>query len=278
MLNRINQTRDRLSSAERRVADWVLRHPQQAATGTLADIASAVEVSEPTVLRFCRSLGATGFRDFKLRLVQHLAVSQHVIHADVVADDSADQIIAKVIGQSVKELVGVQRQLNTKHLEQVVDALAAAARIEIYGIGASGFVAHDAQNKFFRLGIPCVAYNDTATILQAASITGASHTLLLISKTGETAAMIDAATLAVNQGATVVTITSPGSTLATIKSLSLLVDIEEDTGMFTPMSSRLAQLAVLDVLQVALALRLGEQVSSSLDRTKRVLRSAPPTK
>lgn len=271
MLQRIEQIQDRLSTAERRVGDWVLRHPDQVASRTLAEIAEAANVSEPTIVRFCRSIGASGFRDFKMRLVQHLAANEHVVHADVSPDDKAEEIIAKVIGRSVKELVGVQRHLNAQRVESVIDALANSSRIEFYGIGASGYVAHDAQNKFFRLGLPCTAYNDSATLVQAASITGPSHAVVIISKTGETKSTVDAAHLANRRGASVITITSPGSTLAMTSELSLLVDIDEDTGLFTPMSSRLAQLAVLDVLQVALALRLGDQVSVSLDRTKRAL-------
>ncbi len=273
MLNRIAQIRSQLTSAERRVANWVIDNPNSVINRTLADIAGAVEVSEPTVVRFCRSVGASGFRDFKTRLTQHLAAAEHVVHADVAADDDAEQIITKVIGRSIQELIGVQQRLNPRVVEKVVETLVSASRIDFYGIGASGLVVMDAQNKFFRLGVPCNAYADSPTILQAASITNADYAVIVVSKTGTSQAIIDAAKTAESQGAKVIAITSPGSALADTTKLSLLVDIDEDTGLYTPMSSRLAQLAILDALQVALALKLGDRGTRSLDRTKRILNS-----
>lgn len=271
MLNRIANIRNQLTSAERRVAEWVIANPNRVINRTLADIAGAVEVSEPTVVRFCRSVGASGFRDFKTRLTQYLATAEHVVHADVSADDDAEQVIAKVIGRSVQELVGVQQRLNTQVVEKVVQALVSASRIDFYGIGASGFVVMDAQNKFFRLGMPCNAYADSPTILQAASITNTDYAVVVVSKTGKSQAIIDAAITANSHGAKVIAITSPGSRLAETTDLSLLVDVDEDTGLYTPMSSRLAQLAILDALQVATALALGDRGTRSLDRTKQIL-------
>ncbi len=273
MLNRIKNIRQQLTSAERRVADWVIENPNSVINRTLADIASVVDVSEPTIVRFCRSIGTSGFRDFKTRLTQHLAVTEHVVHADVSAEDDAEQIIAKVIGRSVKELIGVQQRLNASAVEKVVEALISVSRIDFYGIGASGFVVADAQNKFFRLGIPCNAYNDSPTILQAASITNPEYAVVVVSKTGSSKTVIEAAQTAVALGAKVIAITSPGSALADIAPQNLLVDINEDTGLYTPMSSRLAQLAVLDTLQVAVALRMGDRGQHSLDKTKQILSS-----
>ncbi|MFK8032283.1 MAG: MurR/RpiR family transcriptional regulator [Gammaproteobacteria bacterium] len=273
MLTRILRIKDQLTSAERRVADWVLEHPNQIIDGTLADIASATTVSEPTVVRFCRSVGTSGFRDFKTRLTQHLAVAEHVIHADVSPHDDAQEIIAKVMGRSINELIGVRQRLNAEVVEQLVEALASVTRIDLYGIGASGFVVTDAQNKFFRLGIPCNAYSDSPTIMQAASITHSDYAVILVSKTGASQPVIDAAKTAVSQGARVFAITSPASALADVVEQSLLVDVDEDTDLYTPMSSRLAQLAILDAVQVATALRLGESGRRSLDKTKRILNS-----
>ncbi len=271
MLNRIRNIRDRLTAAERRVADWVVDHPNSAINRTLAEIASTVNVSEPTIVRFCRSVGTLGFRDFKTRLAQHMAVAEQFVHADVVAEDDTEQIIAKVIGRSVKELIGIQQRLNVSVFEKVVEALVSADRIDFYGIGASGFVVADAQNKFFRLGIPCNAYQDSPTILQAASITNAQYAAVVVSKTGTSETVVDAAQTAVAQGAQVIAITSPGSALALTATRSLLVDTSENTGIYTPMSSRLAQLAVLDALQVAVALKMGDRGQRSLDKTKQIL-------
>ena len=278
MLNRIDKTLGSLPSAERRVADWVLKNPHLLVEHPLARVAKSIGVSEPTVLRFCRSMGTKGYSDFKVRLAQTLATQQHGIHADVSEDDSATEVITKVIGRSVRELHGVQQRLSPQRIDQVADALSQATRIDFYGIGASGVVAMDAQNKFFRLGLPCNYYTDSPTILQAAAITDSNYAVVGISKTGASQPVIQACQTAKNNGATVVTITSPLSSLAGVSDHSVLVDVDEDTGVYTPMSSRLAQLAVLDVIQVALALRLGEHGNRKLDLAKAALLETKETK
>lgn len=273
MLNRVSKSLPSLSLAEQRVAKWVLDNPHQVISSTLADIACATKVSEPTVVRFCRSVGSNGYRDFKVRLAQHLAATDHMVHADVSADDDATRIITKVIGRSVQELIHVQQRLNPTTLEAVADALLRARRLDFYGVGASGFVVSDAQNKFFRLGVPCCAYSDTPTILQAAAIADENYAVIVVSKTGDSSAIIKAATIARKNGATVIAVTSPLSPLAAAADLTLLIDVDEDTGTYTPMSSRLAQLAVLDVVQVAFALRLGDSGMAKLERSKNVLQN-----
>ena len=272
MLNRINRNLHSLTTAERKVANWVLQNPHQVVTGPLARIAAAIGVSEPTVVRFCRSMGSSGFSDFKMRLAQNLATSEHTVHADVAADDDATEIIAKVIGRSIRDLNGVQQRLNPNVIDAVTDALFKANRIDFYGVGASGIVVSDAQNKFFRLGIPCNAYFDSPTILQAAAITDSQYAVIAVSKTGESKAVVDACKKARLNETKVIAITSPLSSLANTADLTVLVDIDEDTGLYTPMSSRLAQLAVLDVLQVAFALRLGNTAIRKLDQAKAALR------
>jgi RpiR family carbohydrate utilization transcriptional regulator len=270
MLKRTASIRDSLSAAERRVADWVLAHPHKVVGLPLAKIAAEIGVSDPTVVRFCRSVGAAGFTDFKVRIAQNLA-SRQFVHADVRPGDDTGDIVAKVMGRSIRELTNLQQRLDTGRLEQAAAAMASAQRIDFYGIGASGSVVQDAQNKFFRLGLPCVAYHDSPTIRQAAAITDAGYAVVAVSKTGRSMDVVGACRQARTNGARVIAITSPLSPLARAAEIAILVDIDEDTGVYTPMSSRLAQLAVLDVIQVAFALRLGRGGSRKLELAKNAL-------
>ena len=272
MLTRVESIRHSLSLAEGRVADWVLSHPHQVVALPLAKIARAIGVSEPTVVRFCRTVGSRGFSDFKVRVAQNLARHQPLVHADVLADDDATDILAKVLGRSIRELSNVQQKLDATCIEEAASALLRAQRIEFYGTGASGIVADDAQNKFFRLGIPCSAYRDPPGMLQSAAISDREYAIIAVSKTGHSEAVVEACKRARLTGATVIAVTSPGSPLAIVADIAILVDIDEDTGIYTPMSSRLAQLAVLDVLQVAYALKLGSKATAKLELAKAALR------
>lgn len=271
MIDRITKSRPALSLAEQKVADWVIANPHQTVEKPLAWTASAIGVSEPTIVRFCRSVGATGFRDLKVKLAQDLARGEYAIHSDVSLNDDATEIITKVIGRSIQEIDRVRQSLNPVLIDEVSSRLASVHRIDFYGVGASGVVVSDAQNKFFRLGLPCVAYWDSPTILQAAAITDNSYGVIAVSKTGESKPVIEAAKMAKKNGAQVIAITSPHSSLAEAVDIAVLVDVDEDTGLYTPMSSRMAQLAVLDVIQVAFALRLGKTGMVKLDKAKSAL-------
>jgi RpiR family carbohydrate utilization transcriptional regulator len=268
MLERIRKFHDALSAAEQRVSEWVISNPNQSVSESLARVAQAAGVSEPTVVRFCRSLGCKGFRDFKVRLAQSLASTRHPIHRAVEAGDDGAELIAKVIGSAIEALEQAKLHLRPDRVAAAAEAMVRARRIDFIGIGASGIVAADAQNKFFRLGIPGMACSDTPTMRQLATLAASEQVVVAISKSGESTEVLEASQQFADLGASVVAITSPRSSLAAIAQIPLLIDIDEDTGVYTPMSSRLAQLAVLDVLQVALALRLGETGRHNLRITK----------
>ena len=271
MLERIEHTRQSLSTAERRVANWVLDNPHRVVALPLARIAAAAAVSEPTVVRFCRSVGSRGFSDFKVRIAQDLASGAATVHAHVRPGDDANDIVAKVMGGSIRELSAVQRSLDASRIEQAIATLAAAERIDFFGVGASGIVVQDAFNKFFRLGTPCAAYCDAPSLLQAAAIADARHAIIAVSKTGDTLPVVEACLRAKRNGARVIAVTSPMSPLAGAADTAVLVDVREDTDVYTPMSSRLAQLAVLDVIQVAYAMQLGPRGTDKLRRAKAAL-------
>lgn len=271
MLDRIGQLRDRLSRAEARVADWLLAHPDGLGDLRLATLAARAGVSEPTVVRFCRSVGASGFSDLKLRLARYLATRGELLHAEVSADDAPGMVAEKVIGASIRELRRVQQAVDGDCLDRAARLLARASRIAFVGVGASASVALDAQNKFFRLGLACAAFTDEPSIRQAAAVSGPGTALVAVSKTGESAAIVEAVANAAGAGAATIALTSPASRLAQAAGTTLYIDVEEDTALYTPMSSRLAQLAMLDALQICTAIRAGKAALQHLDASKAAL-------
>ena len=271
MLARIEHQISALSRAERRVAEWVLAHPRQAADGTLAEVAAASGASEPTVIRFCRSVGLGGFRELSRRLTEALSRPGSYLHRDVSADDGTADAVTKVLDASIQSLVEMRAQLSAMPIDAAAEKLRDARQITFAGLGASGHVAQDACQKFFRLGTPCNALADTPDILQFAAIARPGDVLIIVSHLGGWPELDQAARTAKDNGATVIAITTPASDLAGNAGLVLAWDPHEDTSVYTPMSSRLAQLALLDALYVAFALSLGETAAENLRRSKDAL-------
>ena len=274
MLTGIHKTLEGLSKAERAVAEWVLKHPRQATGATVADVAAAAGVSEPTVIRFCRSVGLTGFRQLKLRLAETLSQPGSFVHKDVDANDSVDDAVTKVLDRSIQALHELRTRVTALPFGAAIDELARARQIVFAGLGASGEVARDAHQKFFRLGIPCAIATDTPMFLQVAAIAERGDVFIVISHTGRWPALGRGADEARSNGARVIALTAPASPLAAAATHVFGSQVAEDTSVFTPMSSRLAQLAVLDALQVSLAVRLGPAAERRLRATKKALVSA----
>ena len=274
MLTRINHALPDLSPSERRVAEWVLEHPREATDATLAHIAGECKTSEPTVLRFCRRLGLGGFRELGIRLAESLSAPGSYVHRDVSPDDSTSDAVMKVMDASIQSLVDMRSQLASMPIDPTARAMATARQIAFAGLGASGHVARDACHKFFRLGIPCSSLTDTPMILQFAAIAEADDVLVLLSHTGRWQEFARAAEIAADRGATVVAITSPDSALAGAASILFPCRVVEDTNVFTPMSSRLGQLALLDAILVALALVRGTSATERLRLSKEALTSS----
>lgn len=271
MLKRIADTLADLSPAERRVGRWVLEHPKEAANTTLARLATECETSEPTVVRFCRRVGLGGFRELTIRLTEALSNPASYVHRDVSPDDSTSDAIIKVLDASIQSLIEMRSQLSSMPVDAAVCAMQGARQIAFAGLGASGHVAHDACHKFFRLGIPCTSLRDTTMILQFAAIAEPDDVLVLLSHTGRWEDFARAARLAKTRGATVIALTNPDSDVAREADLLFPCRVIEDTSVYTPMSSRLAQLALLDAIHVALALAQGDTASDNLRRSKDAL-------
>ena len=272
-LAHVAATRERLSVAEQRVAALVLSQPHELLNQSIGTVARLAGVSEPTVIRCCRSLGCAGFSDFKLRLAQSLATGQAFVHSDVIPGDSVAELTAKVFNKAAGTLLEVRGQLDPLRLERAIKLLAAARRVEFYGLGSSGIVAADAQHKFFRLGLPSAAYSDAHVHGMAATMLRPGDVVVAISASGRTVDLLSSVALARESGADVIGITALGSPLVRECTVCLEIVVDEDTDIYTPMTTRLAQLAVVDVMAIGVALRQGPELLIRLQRAKESLRS-----
>lgn len=272
LLARIAASLAELRKSERAVAEWVLAQPGEVLHLSIAELALRVGVSQPTVARFAAALGFSGYKEFKLRLAQSLASGVPFVHQDVGPDDALELVAPKVFDRTIGALINVRNHLDTAQLGRAVQTLAKARRIECYGVGNSGIVALDAQHKLFRFGVPAVSYTDTHTMAMAATVLRRGDAVVAISASGRTTDMLASVEIALESGAEVIAITAGGSPLARLASVALYADVPEDPDIYAPMISRLAHLAIIDVLCVGLALSLGPALVKRLERTKQTLR------
>ncbi len=278
MLDRIKASLPSLAPAEQRVGKLVLLDPRTFASLPVAELAERAHVSKPTVVRFCRSMGYDGLSDFKLKLAGTVSEGVPFIHRSVDVDDKVGDVLVKVIDNTVAAFLKYRNDASTHAIEKAVDALVDTykhrGRIEFFGAGNSGIVAQDAQHKFFRLGINAIAYSDGHMQVMSASLLGPGDCVVIISNSGRTRDLMDAADIARKHGATVITITACGSPLAAAGHIHLAADHPEGYDRYSPMTSRLMHLMIVDVVATCLALRIGgSKLQPLLREMKNNLRS-----
>ncbi len=255
ILGQIRRARSELSPAELRVADLVLAQPRSVLNDPIAEIARAAGVSQPTVIRFCRSLGCEGLSDFKLRLASGLTGTVPVTHTQVNTNDSMLELGAKVLGNTASAILQVRSHLNRDTIDRAIDMLLGAGRIEFFALGHYGVVAQDAQFKFLRFGMPCGAYTDPRLQLLAADVLREGDVAVVISSGGRLPELLSVVEKAQERGAKVVAITASQSPLAKKADVTLIVDHIEDVATHLPMVSRILHLLVIDILAVGVAMR-----------------------
>ena len=257
VLAQIRRGLEELSRAERQVAEHVLAHPRQILNDPIADIARAAGVSQPTVIRFCRSLGCEGLSDFKLRLASSLTGTVPVTHTQVTPEDSMTELGGKVMGNTAAAILQVRQSLNRDSIDRAIDHISRAQRLSVHASGYMGVVAQDAQFKFLRLGLSCNAYTDPRLHQLATGVLQPQDVVLIISSSGRTPELIEVADAAQARGAVVVAVTVGQSPLARRADVVLLADHSEDLETHVPMVSRILMLLFVDILAVGVALRRG---------------------
>ncbi|WP_409524287.1 transcriptional regulator HexR [Nitrincola sp. MINF-07-Sa-05] len=273
LLKSIADSKDKLRKSEQKVADYVLANPHEVIHMRIVDLASEANVSEPTVVRFCRALNYDGFQDFKLTLAQGLASNTSFEKFSLDTKDTVIEFKQKIFDSMIGNLINIREQLDPETLEEAIDVLAKANRVEFYGFGASAPVCADAQHKFYRLMISAAAYSDPHMQTISALTLTQGDVVVAISQTGRTKDLLHTVKLVKEAGATVITL-CPGTTpLAELATIPIHVDVEEDKDLSTLMSSRVVHLVVIDILAVGVAMKLGPALFDHLKTIKRSLRS-----
>lgn len=272
IVSRINRVENSLSPAERRVAETVRQDFEQATRLTIAELAARAGVSQPTVTRFCRSVGAASFAEFKIQLATTLTVASVYLKSDRVFDDDVGQLARTVMTYAANAIRDGIDQLDTTVLSLAIDRLAASQRIDIYGLGGgSAAIVEDAKLRLFRLGIPVSAFVDAHQQRMSAATLQPGDAAFAISNSGRSKSVIDAIEIARSFGATTLALTRPGTPLAQAAEIVVAVSIPEVDDVLRPTPSRYAQMAIVDTIATGIAARLGDRGRETLRRVRYTL-------
>jgi glucokinase len=270
LMERVRQMRANLTPAEQRVAALVLEQPRLVLNEPIADIARLAEVSQPTVIRFCRSLGFSGLADFKLKFASSLTGAIPVRHSQVRGSDSTHDLSAKVIDNTVSAILKFRDQLDVRSVDRAIELVSRAKRVEFYALGDASVVALDGQHKFFRFRIPTTVYGDGHLLKLAAELLQPGDVVIAVSTSGTSPELLAAVEAARAAGADIIAIGSGQSPLARKASVCLAVDHAEDSSTFLSMISRILQLLLIDIVSVGISVD-AQNTSDPVVRERRLL-------
>ncbi|MDF2519939.1 MAG: transcriptional regulator [Clostridia bacterium] len=261
-----------LRVSEQKVADYIDIHPEEVIYLSISALADKCGVSEASVIRLCKVLGYDGYQELKINMARSLVAPVKYIHEEIEEDDDTDKIIQKVMVADMKAIEDTLKILDRKEVERAVNAISKARKLEFYGLGGSAPVAFDAQHKFLRHGIPCIAYNDSHMQIMSASMLGKGDVVVGISHSGSTKDIVDSLNIAAKAGAETICITSSEKSPVTkASSVKLIISARELSYRPEPMASRIAQLSVIDVLSVGVAIKREREVINNLEKSREAL-------
>lgn len=243
-----------------RVAGAVLARPQIVLELTITELAHTCHTSETTVVRFCRTLGFSGFSPFKLRIAAELATESvrnegpALDGTDILATDGLAEIVAKVTAAETLAMRETAAGLDLEVLREVIDRIATAGSIVLYGVGASGLGADDLAHKLQRIGRSAICDHDTDNAITLAALLRSDGVAIGFSHSGRTRATIDFLRVARDGGATAIAITNGKRTpIVSGTDLVLHTAVRETALRSGAMASRIAQLTLVDYIFVGVA-------------------------
>lgn len=269
---RIRALMPAFAPAEQRVAQLAVERPGEVASLTISELARRAQTSGTTVIRMCRALGLDGYPALRLALaaaVGHGAgATWRSVSGDIGPEDNLEEIVKKIGHSDARAVDETIQSIDLGQLQGVVDVLLAARRVDVYGIGASGLVATDLQQKLHRLGRTVHAWTEAHIALTSAAMLTDEDAAVAISYSGTTIDICDPARVAKRNGARVIAITNhPRSPLAQIADLVLTTAAHETVFRSGAMTSRIAQFTIIDCLFAAVAQKDYAATLQALERT-----------
>ncbi len=271
LFSNLQAEKAKLSPSEGRIADIILNDFEFAVGASIIELAERAAVSPPTVTRFCRRLGCDSFSDFKIRLARTAYVGMRYLKPEPKSSNAGD-VAQEIITKAQNALFLLHDQLDIAAVEQAVERIVAAEMVYAFGSGGnSSMVATELQNRLFRLGIRVTASADHSMQLMLTAAARPGDVIIGSSLSGRNTELVRSLKLAAELGIPTIVITQTGSPVAEAADTVLAVDLSEGVNIFRPTSTRIAYLALVDILASLVAYGVQAQAATTLRRIKEQL-------
>lgn len=275
ILIKIREMKDSLTPVERMVAECILANLDEVPHLSIKSLAQLSKTSDASVLRFCKTMGYSGYRSFIVSISASLGSreeEQKETYTDIQPGDDLSIIVSNISRNNMKSIEDTLSIIDRNEIAKAVKVLRSSNRIVFFGIGASGLVCMDAEQKFSRINKLCHSYTDGHSQLTAATLLGKGDVAFFVSNSGDTVEILDALEIAKRNGATCIALTKyTKSELADKSNILLSISTPELTIRSGAMGSRIAMLTVIDMLFAGVASAEYQNVKKYLSKTHNIL-------
>lgn len=276
-LIKIREIVNNLSPSEKKVAQFILEKPEQISNLSIGELAEKSGSSEATVVRLCKTLGFNGYKDFKISITKDIAYmskdEEGEQYTDVEPGDTLESIVQNISYNNKKSIDNTLDIISFDAIQAAVSAIISADKIDFYGVGASNIIATDAMQKFTRINKIVTSYSDPHLQIASAANLNKGDVAVAISYSGDTKDTFESIKVAKESRATTISITKFGqSPISEICDINLFVSAPEISIRSGAMSSRIAQLNVIDILFAAVASKQFDIAKRYLENTRKAIR------
>jgi len=264
LLHRILYASRTLGAAEARVAAVVSAQPADVMRMSMANLAQQAQVSDPTIVRFCRRFGFEGYQEFKLYLAQSLVPTAPFAYEQITADDTVEQIVRKTAHNSFNAIDRARQDIKPTQIAEAAALLNQSVWTGMYASGISEIAVLDAEHKFQRLGLRCTALIGREKQWLHAQAAREGEVALIFSQSGHTRLMVEVSEAVQQAGAQVIAVTAADSPLACTGALLVELSPYEHTELFTPLTSRINQHLIVNMLVSTIAKNQGAEFPDRL--------------
>lgn len=259
------------TASQKKVADFVLDHPDKVMISSMNDLAVSCDVSEPTIMRFLHKLDYESYQIFRVNLAQELGsgTKENVYNSDITFSDNTEAVIKKVLATTSQSLNDVKDLIDPEKLEHAVVRILSANVILVIGVGSSAAQAMDLTHKLQRLGMHAFSCNDPHMINIMSNNLTSNDLLFAFSHSGESREILDGAKIAQRNNTPVVSVTSFPNASIVSHSNEVILSSSYETGFRSDaLTSRIIQMTIIDMIYVCLTLKLGKVAEERINSNR----------
>ncbi|MDO5417248.1 MAG: MurR/RpiR family transcriptional regulator [Lachnospiraceae bacterium] len=274
-----------LRRSEQKAADYYLHYDGPLEELSLASMAEAAEISQPTVMRFVKALGFRGFKEFKYGILKDSGrdeeagesedrlVPPPLVYGYAISEkDLPEDVPGRVVAQAGAYLDDTLKHISASDVSRAAEMICSARQIAIYYVENSASIAHDLLTKLLYLGFNCIFYSDFYLQQVSAANLSEGDLAIGISYSGTSKNTVDVMKLARKKGASSIAITNFPDSLVGKYSDIVLETGNQQLLYGNAIFSRTSQIAVVDMIYTGIILRDYKKYTKKLDESSRIVR------